>query len=52
MVNGSIDFGYTGLAYDETVGWWKVVNGSIDFNYNGYEIYQGTQYHLTNGHVD
>ena len=52
VVNGSIDFGYTGLAYDETVGWWKVVNGSVDFNYNGYEIYQGTQYHLTNGHVD
>ena len=52
VVNGSVDFGYTGLAYDETVGWWKVVNGSVDFNYNGYEIYQGTQYHLTNGHVD
>jgi hypothetical protein len=35
VVNGAIDFGYTGLAYDENVGWWYVSNGAIDFTYTG-----------------
>lgn len=50
-VNGMIDIGYTGLAYDANVGWWYVKNGVIDFDYTGLCIYNGAAYQVVNGMV-
>ena len=50
MVNGAINFGYTGLVQNEA-GWWYVVNGQLDFGYTGTVNWNGATYRVVNGNV-
>ena len=47
----AVDFGYTGLAYDENVGWWYVSNGTIDFTYTGTAANEYGTWNVVNGQL-
>ena len=50
--DGNIVYGYTGIVYDETVGWWYVENGAVNFGYNGLKSNENGWWKIRDGAVD
>ena len=50
--DGNIVYGYTGIVYDEAVGWWYVENGAVNFEYNSLSENEYGLWKVTNGTVD
>ena len=50
--NGRVDYDYTGIVYDEKVGWWYVENGKVDFNCNGLKYNEYGWWKISGGRVD
>ena len=51
VVNGMVDFGYTGLVANE-YGWWNVQNGSIYFYYTGLAANEYGWWYVAGGKID
>ena len=50
--DGNIVYGYTGIVYDEAVGWWYVENGAVNFEYNGLKSNENGWWKIRDGAVD
>ena len=50
--DGNIVYGYTGIVYDEAVGWWYVENGAVNFGYNGLKSNENGWWKIRDGAVD
>ena len=52
VINGKVDYNYTGVIYNENGGW-ILQNGTINFNYNGeYTNIDGSVYGIAKGKVN
>lgn len=51
VVNGSVDYNYTGLGQNEN-GWWYCKNGKVDFTYNGVVQNENGWWKVENGQVN